>query len=196
MWIVPSREYERPGDGSFITKEIFANCLGLELTGDIIRDDLTLCNYQEFGNDDVTIQAKDDEVSDWNERDGYEKSNLLLKTVVDEPINNSSSNQNDINSYQDQEYMNDNSHDTGLTEFSADNNIINYDDSTSFEGNNDIRCVECGKSFKEKRRLVDHITDVHSGRKTCELCHQTFSNTRNGNRHIRDIHERKEKHNF
>ena len=192
VWIVPSRESERPWEGEYITKEIFANCLGLELTGDIIRDDLTLCNYQEFENDDVTTQAKDNEVGEGNESDGCEKSNLFLKTVVDEPIDNCSSNQNVLNSYQDQEYMNNSGHDRGLAECSADNSIINYDDGTSLEGSNDIQCQECGKNFKEKRRLVDHITDVHSGRKTCELCPQTFSNTRNLNRHIRDIHERKE----
>ena len=49
-------------------------------------------------------------------------------------------------------------------------------------------CVECGKKFREKRRLVDHVTDVHTERKLCPLCPETFSNTRNFNRHMNQIH--------
>ena len=52
------------------------------------------------------------------------------------------------------------------------------------------QCNICEKTFKEKRRLVDHMTDVHSGRKDCSQCTESFSNKRNLNRHIREVHRR------
>ena len=37
-------------------------------------------------------------------------------------------------------------------------------------------CAECGKTFTEKRTLVDHVTDIHTGKKVCPLCQESFRN--------------------
>ena len=68
-------------------------------------------------------------------------------------------------------------------------NVETEDEEVDHQQNpTEFECPDCGKTFREKRRLVDHITDVHAERKVCTLCPQTFSNTRNFNRHMRQIH--------
>ena len=51
------------------------------------------------------------------------------------------------------------------------------------------KCKICEKTFREKRRLVDHMTNVHSG-KDCSLWIKLFSNKKNFNRHIRAVYRR------
>ena len=55
-----------------------------------------------------------------------------------------------------------------------------------------LKCQECGRIFKERRRLVDHMADVHCDKQECSLCPEVFSNKKNLKRHINEIHRRHE----
>ena len=48
------------------------------------------------------------------------------------------------------------------------------------EGIRDVQCSECGKFFREKHNLKDHIRKVHTKKKVlkvipCENCDKTYS---------------------
>ena len=52
-----------------------------------------------------------------------------------------------------------------------------------------FKCQECGKKFKRKEHLRDHIR-VHTGERffICDLCMKTFSTRGSLNRHKKNIH--------
>ena len=51
-------------------------------------------------------------------------------------------------------------------------------------------CPECGKNFKIKSSLRDHILVVHEGKKYhCDLCTKTFKNKCTLQSHVSQIHK-------
>ena len=49
-------------------------------------------------------------------------------------------------------------------------------------------CHYCGKLFFKRKALSDHVRNVHSSKKYCDLCPQEFSTSMNMLRHKREIH--------
>ena len=45
----------------------------------------------------------------------------------------------------------------------------------------EFKCDQCEKIFADNNKLVRHMRDVHSDRKDCSLCTETFSSKRNFN---------------
>ncbi len=65
--------------------------------------------------------------------------------------------------------------------------IVVVDDPKQLIDDEKCACLACGKVFKSRNALSDHVK-VHSGATKCSLCGKIFSTSGNMKRHILAIH--------
>ena len=165
VWLAPPPEVRSPWDCPYITKEIFIKALGLKQTRDMVYDDDSFLYEEDLFESQNT-------------------ANTLEEVAVTET-------ELEVASYEDR-YL-------PKSEYSEQSPEIEKQMEGEeiapnlFTGSMVVyQCLDCSKTFKERRRLVDHERDVHSGRKNCTFCLQTFSCKRTLTRHLAEIHNRGE----
>ena len=189
VWLVPDKETKSVWDYGYVTKEMFANVLGLKLTG-IITDDDDLVMTESIENEmlqdeNVNIEpepavnetetenSKGTTEINMNERQD-ENVNIEPEPEVNETETNNSQETIELNMNEKQD------HDSEKVENQENEKV------------SDFPCTECGKTFKTRKAQKDHETDIHSGRHECTLCPSIFTSKRHLNRHVKEVHRKHE----
>ena len=78
-----------------------------------------------------------------------------------------------------------NPNDSTLNKKNLENQLIAYEEASSENGPQNLKCNQCEKSFSQHAHLSKHMTKVHSKNFSCQLCLKPFPSTYHVMRHLK-----------